>query len=134
MLIFRSEASIIYFNAEHVRDTVLARVRSGPPVHTVLGDLSTSPFIDLAGAEMLKALHAELHAMGIRLRLVEARSSVRDKLRIEGLEERLGRIDRFTTVADAVDSLQADAYAPNTGAPRLIDPPQAPARTKEGPP
>jgi SulP family sulfate permease len=31
---------------------------------------------------------------------------VRDMLRVEGLEERLGGINRFTSVADAVEDFQ----------------------------
>ena len=109
VLIFRAESSLVYFNADHVRDVVVARVRStSPPPHTVICDLSNTPHIDIAGAEMLKNLEAELGTMGAKLVVVEARSSVRDRLRAEGLEERIGRIDRFTTVADAVDAIVAE--------------------------
>jgi hypothetical protein len=44
--------------------------------------------------------------VGEELAFVEARSSVRERLRGEGLDVRLGGIDRFTSVADAVDSFQ----------------------------
>jgi len=37
---------------------------------------------------------------------VEARSSVRERLRSEGVDAGLGGIDRFTTVAEAVESFQ----------------------------
>lgn len=102
--IFRPEGSLLYFNADHVRDSVLQRVRQArPAVHTVVCDLSASPMMDLAGAEMLKGLEKELRALGVRLRVVEARSSVRDRLRTQGLEELIGRVDRHTSVADAVE-------------------------------
>jgi hypothetical protein len=39
------------------------------------------------------------------LQVVEARSSVRDRLRVEGVDEQLGGVNRFTTVADAVDEI-----------------------------
>ena len=107
VLAFRIEASLVYFNAEHVFDTVLAQLEAGAaPVRLVIGDLSSSPMIDMAGAHMLLALHGELAKRGIDFRLVEARSTVRDLLRIEGVEEKVGRIDRFTTLADAVDHFQ----------------------------
>ncbi len=110
VLIFRPESSLLYFNADHVRDSVLERAReTTPPPTTVLCDLSAAPHVDLAGAEMLKSLDEELRTVGARLRIVEARSSVRDKLRLEGLEERIGRIDRFTSVADAVEALRMEA-------------------------
>jgi SulP family sulfate permease len=107
VLIFRPESSLLYFNAEHVRDTVMARLtESEKTIRTVVCDLSASPHCDLAGAEMLRGLADELANLNIRMRIVEARSKVRDRLRIEGIEDRIGRIDRFTTVADAIDAAE----------------------------
>jgi high affinity sulfate transporter 1 len=118
ILIFRSESSILYFNADHVRDTVVARVRaSNPRPGDVLCDLSATPLMDMAGAEMLKVLESELRSLDVCLHIVEARSSVRDRLRLEGLEERIGRIDRFTSVADAVDAIQLSTSAAEESAP-----------------
>jgi MFS superfamily sulfate permease-like transporter len=62
--------------------------------------------VDLQSAHTLAGLADELSAAGIRVQVVEARSTVRERLRAEGLDERLGGIDRFTSVADVVDSLQ----------------------------
>lgn len=110
VLLFRVEASLVYFNTEHVYDSVLARLDASPePVRLVVWDLSTSPMVDMAGARLVKTLHAELEKRGIPLRLAEARSSVRDMLRTEGIEEKVGRINRFTTVADAIDPPQSPA-------------------------
>jgi hypothetical protein len=50
--------------------------------------------------------HAELAKRGIASGLVEARSSVRDMPRTEGVEEKTGRIDRFKTLADAIEAFQ----------------------------
>jgi sulfate permease, SulP family len=118
--ILRPETGIVYFNADFVRDSMIGRVRaSQPPVHTVICDLSATPLMDLAGAEMMKVLEAELGALGVRLQIVEARAAVRDRLRAEGLEERAGRVDRFTTVADAVDAaLARGSDAPGAGGQR----------------
>jgi len=38
--------------------------------------------------------------------VVEARSSVRERLRGEGLDAQLGGVDRFTSVADVMDRVQ----------------------------
>jgi anti-anti-sigma regulatory factor len=65
--------------------------------------------VDIAGAGMLTKLHEELQSAGIRLKLVSARSAVRDILRAEGLEERVGYFGRRITVADAVDEFQGRA-------------------------
>ena len=104
ILAFRVESGIFYFNAEHVFDAVLARIDSEPEQpKLVVGDLSTSPVVDMAGARMFVTLYEELHRRGIPLSLVEARSSVRDMLRLEGIEEKVGRIDRFRSIADVIE-------------------------------
>jgi SulP family sulfate permease len=112
VLAFRVEAGIVYFNVEHISETVLALVRSiSPPPRLVICDLSTSPNIDMAGAHLFLSLHAELEKRAIGLRIVEARSKVRDMLRLEGVEEKVGRIDRFTTLADAIENLPKETPA-----------------------
>ena len=110
VLIFRPESGLIYFNMDHVRDTILDRVRAetAPPRLVVL-DLSAAPRVDMHSAHMLAELADELTAAGVRLQVVEARSSVRDRLRGGRSGRTLGGINRFTTVADAVDSFQKNA-------------------------
>lgn len=111
-LLFRAEASLLYFNVEHVRDAVWQKIRSSTgPLKLVVCDLSTSPIVDLAGARMLKTLHATLQSMGIRLQLVSAHAAVRDILRAEGLEERVGYFGRRITVADAIDEFHGGTSA-----------------------
>ena len=107
-LLFRTEASLVYFNAEYVRDTVLKRVAEmGPGLRLVICDLSTSPYVDLTGAQMLAELYEALAAVNVRLQIVEARSSVRDRLHVEGVEDKVGRIGRFKSLADAVDEFSS---------------------------
>ncbi len=110
VLVFRVEASLLYFNVEHVRDAVWQKIRSAPgPLKLVVCDLSISPVVDLAGARMLAKLHEALKAQGVRLRLVAAHASVRDILRAEGLEDRIGYFGRRISVADAIDEFQGGA-------------------------
>ena len=66
--------------------------------------LSAAPHVDLQSAHTLGNLADELTAAGIRVQVVETRSAVRERLRREGLDERLGGVDRFTSVADVVDN------------------------------
>ena len=107
LLPFRVESGIVYFNAEHVFDTVVARIDATPePIRLAVCDLSTSPNMDIAGARMLRNLHGELARRGIAFRIVEARSRVRDMLRVEGVEEMVGRIDRYTSLAEAIEDFQ----------------------------
>lgn len=106
ILIVRPESGLVYFNIDHVRDRITAAAETAKP-KMVLLDLSAAPRVDLQAAETLGALHAELAANGIRLQIVEARASVRDKLRLEGIDGRTGGINRHTSVADAVDDFLA---------------------------
>lgn len=110
VLIFRAEASLLYFNAEHVRTTAWERIRAtGAPVQLVICDLSASPLVDLAGARMLATLHAALRASGIRMRLAGAHAGVRDMLRAEGLEEQVGYLGRRISIADLIEAYPGNA-------------------------
>ena len=65
VLAFRVEASLLYFNVEHVRDAVWQKIRAArEPLKLVVCDLSISPAVDLAGVRMLATLHAELAGCG----------------------------------------------------------------------
>jgi MFS superfamily sulfate permease-like transporter len=107
VLIFRPESGLLYFNVDHVRDLILDRTRAeATPPQLVVLDLSAAPLVDLQSAYTLAGLADELTAAGIRLQAVEARASVRDRLRHEGVDARLGGLDRFISVADAVEAFQ----------------------------
>src|SRR5262249_20046828 len=60
VLAFRVEASLVYFNVDHVLETVLRRAQSEPGLHRVVYDLSATPYVDVAGARMVRRLHDEL--------------------------------------------------------------------------
>jgi high affinity sulfate transporter 1 len=108
MLIFRPESGLVYFNVDHVCEIILDGVRAETqPPKLVILDLSAAPHVDLQSAHTLAGLADELTGMGIRFQAVEARSSVRDRLRNEGVDSKLGGVNRFTSVADAADSLSA---------------------------
>src|SRR6266581_175337 len=107
VLAIRVESSLLYFNAEHVRDTVAARLRAEPtPPKIVILDLSASPHMDIQACGVVMNIADDVKAAGARLQIVEARSSVRDRLRAEGIEEHVSQVNRFTSVADAVEDFQ----------------------------
>ena len=103
MLIFRPGASLLYFNMDHVRDTIEDRVRAEQATKLVVLDLSEVSIVDMHAAEMLAGLADELAAKGVKIQAVEAHSQVRDRLRNEGLEEKFGGVERLRTVADVAD-------------------------------
>lgn len=106
VLIFRVEASLLYFNVEHVRRVVREKITAQESLRLVICDLSNSPFIDVAAAGMLADLHAELLVRGAQLRIVEAHGRVRDLLRAEGLEEQVGYFGRHMSIEQALAEFQ----------------------------
>jgi high affinity sulfate transporter 1 len=102
--IFRPESGLVYFNIEHVRQTILDGVRAQADApRLVILDLSAAPHVDVQSAEALAGLAEELSAAGIRVHAVEARAPVRDRLRAAGVDAKLGGINRFNSIADVLD-------------------------------
>jgi high affinity sulfate transporter 1 len=102
VLIVRVEASLMYFNAGHVHERVRTLVAAeGDALRLVVWDLSTSPYVDIAGAGVLHEVQEELAAREIPMRIVEARSSVRDLIRAE-LGASVGEVSRRVSIDDVV--------------------------------
>ena len=112
VIIARPETGLVYFNVDQVRDAILDRVQAEPakPGLLIL-DLSAAPYVDLQSAEVLSGLADELAASGVRLQAVEARSSVRERLRSVAADSKLGGVTRFDSVADAVRAFQQGTEA-----------------------
>jgi len=131
VMIFRPESGLMYFNMDHIRDTIVDRVRveATAPKLVVL-DLSAAPRVDMHSAQMLGSVADELTATGIRVQAVEARSSVRDRLRGEGVDTKLGGINRFTSVADVLENLDfSTAQGKDNEGRRVEGEPQLETRT-----
>jgi sulfate permease, SulP family len=112
VLIFRPESGLVYFNVDNVVDVILSRVRAEPtPPKLVVLDLSAAPLVDMQSAYTLAGMADELIAKHIRFQAVEPRSSVRDRLRHEAVDGKLGGVNRFTTVADVIDHFLSDSGA-----------------------
>jgi high affinity sulfate transporter 1 len=106
----RPEASLLYVNAGSVLETVMASVlKNRSKIRAVVCDLSASPYLDLAGARILHALHDELAAQGIALQIVGARGRVRDLLRADGLAEKVGGLERAVSLDDAISAARKRA-------------------------
>ncbi len=100
VIAFRPEASLIYVNTDSVLEAVLTRLGdvAAPPIRLVICDLSAAPYLDLAGSRMLHELHATLTSRGMALRIVGAHGAVRDLLRADGIEDKVGAIGRALTI------------------------------------
>jgi len=106
LIAFRPEASLVYVNAGSVFEVVMSRLpKDGPTIRAVICDLSASPYLDLAGASMLNALHDELATRNIAFWIVGARGRVRDLLRADGLAGKIGGLDRTVSLDDAISGV-----------------------------
>jgi sulfate permease, SulP family len=113
ILIFRPEAGLVYFNIDYVAEKILAGVNAETALpRLVVLDLSAAPRVDLQSAHSLAAMADEITAKGIQFSVVEARSSVRERLRREGLDTKLGGVNHLSSVAEAVKSALRARRAP----------------------
>jgi high affinity sulfate transporter 1 len=103
VLVLRPEGSILYFNADHVREQVLTILGSqeARPRLVVLF-LGNVPHVDMAGAELLFTLRRELATRGIELRLAEVHLSVRDAVARAAAAHMGDPPESHRTVDDAV--------------------------------
>jgi high affinity sulfate transporter 1 len=109
LFLFRVEAPLLYFNVDNIVTAVLVGIHTETTqVKLAVCDLSTSPYIDAAGARMLAQLEDQLEQEGIQLRVAEAHAEVREILRATGVSERLGGVSRYTALADIVEDFERD--------------------------
>jgi len=110
VLIIRVEASLLYFNTDHVRDRVLSLLRSRPdPPGLVIFVLGTVPGIDLAGAGLLVGLQHTLAARGVAFRLADAHGHVRDALQRIGFDPTPGAPHSHRSVDEVLAQWNAEA-------------------------
>ena len=94
---------------DNVCDAILNRIHAEVTLpKLVVLDLSAAPLVDMQSAYALASMADEVTAEGVEFHAVEPRSSVRDRLRHEGVDGKLGGINRFTSVADVLDHFLAD--------------------------
>ncbi len=110
VLVFRVDSSILYFNAEYIRDQFMEQLnRATPPVKFAVWCLATTPHVDLSGVEMFEHLRDEMADRGVTLKLAEVRGPLRKALRTAGLEKHFGPIDANTAIAPLVRDWRASS-------------------------
>jgi SulP family sulfate permease len=103
ILIYRVNGSILYFNTENIQQDLFQRLlQQETPVHCLIFDLSPSSAIDTPGARWFDSLYQQLTNQNIALRLVNYSGRIRDRLRAEGLESKVGSFDRTSTIPSIV--------------------------------
>src|SRR5499427_2817903 len=102
VLVVRVEASLLYFNVSHVNELVRqCAAEAGRDLRLVVWDLSTSPYVDIAGARLLASTQRFLADRGVAMRVVEAHAGARDLIRKEvGMS--VGEVSRRISIDDAI--------------------------------
>jgi sulfate permease, SulP family len=110
ILIMRIESSLLYFNAEAIHQKFQDQMATyGDRLKGMILDLSASPYMDVGGSNMIRQFTDQLQKKGIQLKIVYALSNVREILRKQGMEEKIGLIKREESIQDAVQEFQ-DAH------------------------
>ncbi len=112
VLVFRVDASLLYFNVDYVRDRFEeALAARGPGVKLVVFFLGTTPNVDLAGADFLEELRHACEQRGIALRPAEARGNVRTALLRAGFGGDGIEVPAHRTVRQVIDTWRAETRA-----------------------
>ena len=105
LLIYRFDASLVFFNADYFRSRVLALSNGADaPPQWLLLDAESMPFLDVTGADALEALRGELAARGAVLAIARAKGLFRLMLEQTGLAERIGAAHLFPAVHAGVQA------------------------------
>jgi len=109
LVIYRFDASLVFFNADHFKARVKTVVRHAQtPVRYLLLDAGTMPMLDTTGAASLDQVCGDLEAQGITMAVAAAKGPVRTMLDKTGLAARIGPERMFPTVESAVEALMAN--------------------------
>ena len=111
ILILRVEASILYFNIQNIHDKIHRLVDNYEgKLRLVIIDMSSSNYLDVAGARFFLHMEDDLEKKGIGLQIVDALGQARDILRAEGMEKEIGHISRKVTINDVVVAFQKSSH------------------------
>jgi SulP family sulfate permease len=112
VLVFRVDASLLYFNVDYVRDRFEeALAARGPGIGLVVFFLGTTPNVDLAGADLLEELRHACVRRGMVFRLAEAHGNVREALLRAGFGGEPAEVAAHQTVKQVMDTWRAGVRA-----------------------
>jgi MFS superfamily sulfate permease-like transporter len=109
VLVLRLEGALIYFNARHVHERILAALSERPHTKLVVFYLGMTAQVDLAGCDMLDDLHRDLSKRSVDLRLAEVHGAIRDVVRRGEHSRHLGPIEANQTVATVISAWRQES-------------------------
>ncbi len=107
LVLYRFNASVIFYNAPYFKRRVLAVVAADPGVKWLVVDGAPIVHLDSTGADTIAALADELRAKGVRLALSDGHARVRRMLERSGALDHLGPDAMFPTLRSAVEAFQS---------------------------
>src|SRR5262245_49402469 len=110
LTIYRYNASILFFNADHLKDRVHGLLAESPPSWLLI-DAGPSLVLDVTGAEALDGLRRELADRGIVLAIARPNGLFQRMLDVSGITERIGRQYLFPTVREGVHAFAREQAA-----------------------
>jgi MFS superfamily sulfate permease-like transporter len=119
LIIYRFDASLVFFNADYFRSRVLA-LTAGMEPGWVLFDAESTPFLDMTGADALGALRRDLEERNIVLAIARGQGIFRMMLERTGVAEQIGPSLLFPTIHSGVDAFRkvSEAREQRSGAER----------------
>ena len=106
LLIYRLGGELFFASIGHVSDALKASLLARPEVKRVLLDFSQVNYIDVSASDELLRLIKELQSRGTTLALARVRDSVRDAMRLVGIEAVGGPRNFHDRMTDGVRALQ----------------------------
>jgi MFS superfamily sulfate permease-like transporter len=106
-IVIRSPGAWLYFNAEHIRRSILDMVDKAPDgTRLLVIDCSIVPRIDTTAGTTLRVLARSLKARGIRIVLAGLRDDVLENLKAVEAEQDLGAIAPRRSIEDCLKQTQ----------------------------
>lgn len=107
LVIYRFDAALVFFNADHFKARVRSIVRSAPaPVRAFILDAESMPHLDTTGAAVLEDLRSDLERAGTVFAVAAAKSPIRAMFERTGFAARAGSGRIFPSVHAAVAALR----------------------------
>jgi anti-anti-sigma factor len=102
----RIGGDLFFASINHVGERLKASLDARPDVKRLLLDFSQVNFIDITAGDSLLSLIKDLQNRGISIALARVRDSVRDDMRLAGIEAIVGPRNFYERITDGVRAEQ----------------------------
>jgi len=112
VVLYRFDASLLFFNADYFKARVRTVVRaSQPAARWLVIDAGTIAYVDITGAAILKEVIEDLTRGGVEVAIADVKGPVRSMLERTGLSQGIGAHRMFSTVESAVADITSQTVS-----------------------